>query len=133
MSNSSASTAPFASSNQPSLAALIERIKADATLSSPTRQSWCWAIRLLARLAGREPRAIPAHPDHLRRLMAKLSPGSAGIGKNTWNNARSLVGKAMSWAGLAEVPGRYQCPFTPAWAALWAKLPPGTTALAYQL
>src|SRR5258708_39276916 len=49
-----------------------------------------------------------------------------------WNNARSLTGKVLEWAGLASLPGHYQAAFTPAWQELWAKLPAGT-ALSFQL
>ena len=33
-----------------------------------TRQNWSWALRAVARAAGKDPAAVPAHPEFLRAL-----------------------------------------------------------------
>jgi hypothetical protein len=65
-------------------------------------------------------------------VLGSAAPKAIGIGQASWNNARSLCGKALEWAGLASVPGHYLAPFAPAWAELWACLPP-ESALRHQL
>jgi integrase len=132
MASKQVSRSAFAAPGQPSLADLIGRVEAASDLPKTTRQNWCWALRTVARVASKEPAAIPAHPDFLRRLMSKAAPGSMGLGAGAWNNAKSLTGKAMAWAGLISIPGRYQAPYTPAWSKLWLLLPP-KSALAFQL
>ena len=76
---------------------------------------------------------MPAHPEYLRQLMATASPAAIGLSAAAWNNARSLLGKVLEWAGLASMPGHYQASFAPAWATLWEKLPAGKNALRMQL
>jgi hypothetical protein len=98
------SRSAFAAPGQPSLADLISRVGASSDLSKTTRQNWCWALRTVARVAGKAPAAIPAHPEFLRRLMGKAAPGSMGLGIGAWNNAKSLTGKAMAWAALISIP-----------------------------
>jgi integrase len=132
MATTQASRNPFADPEQPSLADLIARITSAADLPKTTRQNWCWALRIMARVAGQEPTAVPAHPDFLRRVKARAAPKALGLGSGAWNNAKSLTDKAMTWAGLITIPGHYQAPFSAPWAALWCQLPP-KSALTYQL
>jgi integrase len=123
---------PFSAAGTPSLADLIARLRADARLELKARQNQVWALRTIARVCGAEPSAMPAHPDFLRRAMAKASPMSCGLTPAAWANARSLARAALERAGVLSIPGRYQAPLTGAWADLWAKLPKDT-ALQYQL
>src|SRR6266568_3058707 len=122
----------FADPALPTFADLITRVQADVTLPSPKRQNWAWALRTVARAVGKDPVAVPAHPEFLRKLLNRAAPASIGLSRAAWNNARSLMGKVLEWAGLASMPGHYQVTFTPAWQELWAKLPTGT-ALSFQL
>ena len=87
-------------------------------------------MRAVARAAGTAPAAVPAHPEFLRKLLDRAAPASIGLTPASWNNARSLTGKVLAWAGLATIPGHYQAPLTAGWAELWAKLPV-QTALSY--
>jgi hypothetical protein len=132
MANTSLSRNPFADPTLPTFADLIGRIQAAEVLPLRTQQNWAWALRAVARAVGKDPVAVPAHPEFLRKLLDQAAPASIGINRAAWNNARSLCGKALEWAGLASMPGHYQAPFTPAWDELWAKLPTGT-ALSFQL
>jgi integrase len=127
-----ASRSAFAAPGHLTLADLIGQVEAASELPKSTRQNWCWALRTVARMAGKVPSAIPAHPEFLRRLLEKAAPLAMGLGTGAWNNARSLSGKAMTWAGLIDIPGRYLAPLGPQWRKLWPLLPKDS-ALAVQL
>ncbi len=132
MSTTPQSRNPFADPSLPTFADLIACIAADEELPLRTRQNWTWALRTVARAVAEDPVAVPAHPEFLRRVLAQGAPASLGITRAAWNNARSLSGKVLEWAGLTSMPGHYQAPFTSGWAGLWTKLPPDT-ALSFQL
>ena len=132
MTNTSLSRNPFADPTLPTFADLIARVQAEEALPLRTRQNWTWAPRAVARSVGKDPVAVPAHPEFLRTLLDNAAPASLGMSPAGWNNARSLMGKALKWAGLASLPGHYQAPLTPAWQELWARLP-ANTALSFQL
>ena len=70
------SRSPFASPDQPSLADVIDRVRAASNLPKITRQNWVWALRTIARVLAKDPASIPAHPDFLRRLFAGAAPAS---------------------------------------------------------
>src|SRR5438270_2225457 len=110
---------PFADPTLPSLADLLDRLKCDQTLTATKRQNWMWALKVIARAASKDPGEVPAHPEYLRPYMAMASPAAIGLSPAAWNNARSLLGKVLEWAGLASIPGHYQAPFTLAWSLLW--------------
>jgi integrase len=123
---------PFADPTLPTFADLIARVAADEALPLRTRQNWSWALKAVARAVGKDPVAVPAHPEFLRKVLDRAAPAAIGVSRAAWNNARSLLGKVLEWAGLASMPGHYQTAFTTAWQELWAKLPP-STALSFQL
>ena len=124
---------PFTDPLLPTFADLIDRIAGDMLLPLHQRRNWMWALRLIARAAGKAPAQIPAHPEFLRPIFIKSAPASLGITKAAWNNARSLAGKALEWAGIASMPAHYQAAFAPEWADLWQLLPTGTNAMRCQL
>src|SRR5271166_4441785 len=117
---------PFADPSLPTFADLIDPIDADKTLPRRTLQNWAWALRAIARAVAKEPAAVPAHPEFLRKLLDRAAPASLNMTRPAWNNARSLASKALEWGGFTSMPGHYQAPFAPAWAVLWEKLPPDT-------
>ena len=92
MSTTPQSRNPFADPSLPTFADLIARIAADEKLPPRTRQNWTWALRAVARAVGKEPAAIPAHPEFLRKMLDRAAPASLGITRAGWNNARSLTG-----------------------------------------
>src|SRR6516225_4064628 len=102
MAPTSPSRNPFADPNIPSLVDVIARIEAATELALRTRQNWCWALRAIARAAGTEPAMVPAHPEFLRKVLERAAPASLGMTRAGWNNARSLLGKALEWADLAS-------------------------------
>jgi hypothetical protein len=55
-------------------------------------------------------------------VLKRAAPASIGIGRDAWKNVRSLSGKALTWAGLATPPARFQAALTPSWVALRDKL-----------
>jgi integrase len=124
---------PFADPVLPTFADLIDRIAADTVLPLRQRRNWIWALRVIARAAGKAQAQIPAHPAYLRPIFKTSAPASLSITKAAWNNARSLAGKALEWAGVASMPGRYQAAFAPEWADLWQLLPTGTNAMRCRL
>src|SRR5258708_7003754 len=132
MANTPFSRNPFADPTLPTFADLIARVQGDATLPPSKRQNWTWGLRAVARAVGKDPVAVPAHPEFLRRVLKLAAPASIGLSRAAWNNARSLMGKVLEWAGLTSLPGHYQAALTPAWQALWANLQPGT-AISHQL
>jgi integrase len=133
MTNTAQSRNPFANPTAPTFANLIDRLKADRELPTAKRQNMVWSLNVVARAVGKDPAEIVAHPEFLRALMNKAAPESIGLSRAGWNNARSLLGKALEWAGLGTMPGHYMAPFAPAWAGLWDLLPPGKNALRMQL
>lgn len=132
MATSNLSRNPFSVPKQRSMADIIAEVKAAAALPKAKRQNMVWALRTLCRVAGKEPEAVSAHPEYIRRLLRTAAPTAAGLTAAAWNNARSLAGQAMAWAGITTIPGRYLAPYSEAWTALWAMLPP-KSALAVQL
>jgi integrase len=133
MANTTLSRNPFADPSVPTFADLIGRLKVDRELPKAKRQNLAWAVSVVARAVGKDPPDIVAHPEFLRTLMEKAAPESIGLSHASWNNARSLLGKVLEWAGLATVPPHYLVPLAPAWVELRAKLPPGRNALRFQL
>jgi hypothetical protein len=75
-----------------------------------------WALKTVIRAAAADPAEVLAHPKFVRNLMQRAAPESIGLTRASWNNARSLLGKVLEWAGLAKMPGHYLAPFAPAWA-----------------
>src|SRR4051812_15113675 len=123
----------FADAAIPTFADLIARVKADPTIPKPRRQNWVWALKALPRSVGKDPAAIPAHPEFLRAIFKRAAPASVGLKRAAWNNVGSLIGKALEWAGLASMSGHYQAPFAPEWQQHWDQLPAGKTAMRMQL
>jgi integrase len=82
------------------------------------------AVRTVARALGRPPEAIPAHPGHLRQLLAAVTPATHGLRPARWANTRSLLGRAMRLTGTDLLPGRSTAPLTPVWRGLAGRLKP---------
>src|SRR4051812_48210707 len=109
---------PFADPALPTFADLIDRLKRDRELPKAKRQNWVWAPKTVMRAAAADPAKVLVHPQFVRTLMQRAAPESIGLSRASWNNARSLMGKILEWAGLAKMPAHYLAPFAPAWGAL---------------
>jgi integrase len=105
------------------LAAVLDGVLADESLTPARRASIASALRSLAKLLDVRLETIPAHPRFLRKRMAKVSFAAAGMSKGRWFNVRSLVRAALEHAGVNLIPGRYHAPLIPAWDKLVELLP----------
>jgi hypothetical protein len=65
---------------------------------------------------------VPAHPRLLASRGAEVAPQSLGFSKARWNNIRSLLRAALELVTPVS-PGRHLTPLSPAWQALWDRLP----------
>src|SRR5229473_2244029 len=95
----------FADPSLPTVADLIEWTKQDQRLSLVTARNRLWALKLLPRIDGKDKTDIPAHPEFIRMLLQRATPETLRISRPALNNARSLIGKALRWFGLASIPG----------------------------
>src|SRR3954452_9672271 len=78
----------FADPAIPTFADLIARVTADPTIPKPRRQNWVWALKALPRSVGKDPGAIPAHPEFLRAVLKRAALASVGLKRAAWNNVR---------------------------------------------
>jgi hypothetical protein len=122
MGDSRSHDAPLATATPPhTLADVLAAI--DATESPARRkQDLASAVRSVARALGRSPEQVPADPRLLASRLTEIAPQALGFSKARWSNVRSLL-----WAALelvtAMAPGRHSTPLSPAWRALWNRLP----------
>jgi hypothetical protein len=133
MASTAQSRNAFADPNLPSFALLLDQLKLDRALPATKRQNWIWALKAVAQACGKALADIVAHPEYLRAVMKQTAPATVGLSRAAWNNARSLLGKVLEWAGLATMPAHYMARLAPAWVQLKDKLPPGKNALRFQL
>ena len=109
---------PAPVNHQMTLAALRDRMIADATLTARQRQDISSALRGLAKALQTPLESIPAHPGYLRDRLKGFTPAMAGLTASRWRNILSLTRFALKHAGLSHVPGRYREPLAPEWAEL---------------
>ncbi len=102
---------------------VIDRLEQDVAVTPRCCREMCSAIRTVSRVLGKDPGSVPAQPRHLRKLLAAVTAAGAGVSDGRWSNVRSLVFKAISYAGIKTMPGRYREPLAPEWEALRARLP----------
>jgi len=107
--------------SKPSLADLVEVLRADATLSDTQKRDRISALNTAAK-AIRLPLAdIPLEPKLLRRRLEDVSPEALGISRLRWNNVRSLVSRCLELK-VEMMPSQQTTPVSAAWAALVAGL-----------
>jgi integrase len=104
------------------LADVIERLRADATLSPRRRDDLCSALRTVSRALGLDPSMLAADPRSLRQRLSQLSPAGLGISAGRWRNVRSLVLAALRHVGVKAMPSRYCAGLSPAWQELRGRL-----------
>lgn len=104
-----------------SLADVLAAISA-AEMPERRKQDLASAIRSVARALGHSPEQIPADPRLLAKRLAEIAPETLGLSKARWNNIRSLLRASLELV-TAIAPGRHLTPLTPAWKALWDRLP----------
>lgn len=114
-----ASTSAHVPPPRPTLATVLAHIGASEVLTSRQRQDLSSALRTVARVLGRPPEEVSAHPGQLRDRLKGFVPATAGLSPRRWANAASLARQAFKHAGIAVVPGRSCLPFSPGWTALF--------------
>ena len=95
---------------------------AAAEIPDRRRQDLASAVRTAARALGRPPEQVPAEPRLLARRLAEIAPQALGFARPRWSNIRSLLRAALELV-TQMAPGRHLTPLTPAWQALWDRLP----------
>ena len=96
-----------------------------ADLPERRKQDLASAVRSAARARGRSTEQVPADPRLLASRLAEIAPQALGFSKARWNNVRSLLRAALELV-TAMAPGRHLTPLSPAWQALWERLPTRT-------
>src|SRR5262249_32923762 len=87
------------------------------------RREMSSAVRTICRILGQNPDSIPADPRHLRALLARVTPATAGVSAGRFANIRSLLLNALKSAGIKAMPGRHRERHGVAWEALRVQLP----------
>lgn len=107
----------FARKDSPTLADVIESIKADSDLSKSKQTSLIKGIQTACRWFEKEPADVIAHPMNIRPRFVRLSPGGLGVSNKRIQNVRSSVKFALRYANIAD--GRsFKVPLTSDWQKL---------------
>ncbi len=124
---------PFTAPDALTLSDVLDRLVAASDLTERQRADLRSAVRTVGRALDRPLTELPAHPEFLGRRLRQINPAAVGMRKSRWANVRSLFRKALEMAGVATMPGRYQCPLTRAWAGLVSRLPSKAYRAAFAL
>lgn len=81
---------------------VIARIKSDDDISPARRAAACSAIRQVCRWNDKDPSAVVFSVLGMRKLMAQVSPGRAGISKKSLQNACSLIEFVLRHLGVGR-------------------------------
>jgi len=103
--------------SRPSLADLIEVVRADASLSDIQKRDRISAVNTAAKAIGLPLADIPLEPKLLRRTLEEVSPEAVGLSRARWNNIRSLVNRSLELK-VALMPSQQTTAVSPAWEAL---------------
>ena len=100
------------------IAAVIELIAADTSLSPARRKNLLWGLNIIVKAAGRPADRIGVSLAVIDYLTTGFHPEHAGIGHKSWRNARSCTTFALKHLGLTSTG-------TPDWVPLlgdWRRL-----------
>jgi integrase len=100
------------------LADVLARTEADATLSVRSRRDMTKALHTFGRVLGVDLAMLPSQPPVLRERIASASPKRVGIKERHWDNVRSLTLRALRHAGVRVLPGRARAGLSPVWEGL---------------
>ena len=106
----------------------LEGFLRTADLPDRARQDMLSALNTLVRAAGKPLTVLPTDPKTLRHVLNSLSPAMAKVSDERWRNVRGLLRRALDLGQAARVLRRPRNPRSPAWAALFALLPPDSMA-----
>lgn len=102
------------------LADVIVQIAGLTNLPPPHRGELASALRTFCRAVGRQPSAVIADTDRLRRDMGSLTPAAVGVSPGRLRNLKSLVDKAFRLTGVTTIARRTRLPQSDAWRTLLA-------------
>lgn len=100
------------------MADVLEGLAANPNISAGRLVALRSAVRTYCRAQAKDPAAVSADPRAVREVLSHLTPGTLGIGRQSFLNLRSLMGKALDAAGINTVPVRCRTPLAPAWERL---------------
>ena len=100
--------------SKPSLADLVEVVRADASLSDTQKRDRVSALNTAAKAVGLPLADIPLEPKLLRRKLEDVSPEAVGLSRARWNNIRSLVNRCLELK-VALMPSQQTTPVSAAW------------------
>ena len=75
------------------------------------------AIRRVAKALGGTPEQVPLELKFLRPRLDRIEPESLGVTRQSWNNTRSLLNRALELA-TEMMPSAQRTPISPDWQAL---------------
>lgn len=102
----------------PTMADVLDRLATGAGIAAERRIALRSAARTFCRAVGKDPAAVSAEPRAVRETLTTLTPGAAGLSRQSFLNLRSLVGRALDAAGIATIAVRCRTPLAPGWAVL---------------
>ncbi len=114
--------ADFVSPTAPSLAVVLEKIRANQGISAIRARDLLSSVTRMAQIIrpDRPLAEIPADPEWCRIRIAKVLPASIGISPKTWANLTSNFAKAFEAAGITKQ--RFEIKLSGEWATLWERV-----------
>jgi integrase len=106
---------------QLTMAALIDRINADTSLTVVRRRNLTSSIRRFCAAMGYDPKTAPADHGYYRDRLKRFHPLSVGIQKKRWQTIKSDVGFAFRQAGIVKERSRPRLPYSADWQAFRAR------------
>ena len=106
-----------------SLADVIAAIEGLAETPKTRRRQLLSDVRTFARWQGSSPDRLPASVGFIRRSFADLTPAGCGVSPRRFANVKSAVRRALDLTGLREADRYRGVALSPAWQALYDRLP----------
>jgi integrase len=106
----------------PTLDAVIRAVMARSDIALRRRQEMASAVRVMSRLLGLPPTAIPADPQFLRGRVAQITAASAGLSPARWRNVKSLFNSALTITGASTAGRRSKATLLTEWRELLARI-----------
>jgi integrase len=104
------------------MADVLDRLAALTDLDKGRRAGLMSAVRTFCRGLGKAPIDLSGEPQAVRAGLARLTPGVLGLNQPSFNNFRSLLGKALTAAGIDTIGVRNRAPWSSAWEPLVRRL-----------
>lgn len=111
---------PFSAA--PTLAEVQHLIDDDSLLVPSRKAALNSAINVACKWIGSTPALVPANVEFIRAKLARIEPASVGVTRQRFSTVKSELRFALRHLGLSA-RGTYLVEMTPAWKALWCRLP----------